>query len=137
VLPIMLHEIHRMRILLIDDEPTARLHLRILLEQRGPIEEAPDALAGLQRIRDAIAEGPPFDLVCIDLSMPGPDGIEALKMMQEVDRTLRDGKHTNVVVVTASDDQLDIRAALHQHVDGYLLKPVTPGQILETIDPLD
>jgi YesN/AraC family two-component response regulator len=32
---------------------------------------------------------------------------------------------------------LDIRAALHQHVDGYLLKPVTPGQILETIDPLD
>ena len=126
-----------MRCLVIDDEPTARLHLRLLLEARGPVDEAPDAIAGLQRIRDAIADNDPFDLVCIDLSMPGPSGIEAIKMVQEVDKKLRHGKHTNVVVVTASDDQKDIRAALHQHVDGYLLKPVTPGQIVETIDPLD
>lgn len=125
-----------MRCLVIDDEPTARLHLRLLLEARGPVDEAPDAIAGLQRIRDAIADNDPFDLVCIDLSMPGPSGIEAIKMVQEVDKKLRHGKHTNVVVVTASDDQKDIRAALHQHVDGYLLKPVTPGQIVETIDPL-
>lgn len=126
-----------MRCLVIDDEPTARLHLRLLLEERGKVDEAPDAIAGLQRIRDAIADNDPFDLVCIDLSMPGPSGIEAIKMVQEVDKKLRHGKHTNVVVVTASDDQKDIRAALHQHVDGYLLKPVTPGQIVETIAPLD
>jgi two-component system chemotaxis response regulator CheY len=126
-----------MRCLVIDDEPIARLQLRLLLESRGPVEEAPDAIAGLQRIRDAIADNHPFDLVCIDLSMPGPSGIDAIKMVQEVDRKLRRGKRTSVVVVTASDDQKDIRAALHQHVDGYLLKPVTPGQIVETIDPLD
>lgn len=126
-----------MRCLVIDDEPIARLQLRLLLEGRGPVEEAPDAIAGLQRIRDAIADNDPFDLVCIDLSMPGPSGIDAIKMVQEVDKKLRHGKHTNVVVVTASDDQKDMRAALHQHVDGYLLKPVTPGQIVETIDPLD
>lgn len=126
-----------MRCLVIDDEPIARLQLRLLLEARGPVDEAPDAIAGLQRIRDAIAENDPFDLVCIDLSMPGPSGIDAIKMVKEVDQKLRPGKHTNVVVVTASDDQKDIRAALHQHVDGYLLKPVTPGQIVETIDPLD
>ena len=126
-----------MRCLVIDDEPTARLHLRLLLEARGPVDEAPDAIAGLQRIRDAVADNDPYDLVCIDLSMPGPSGIDAIKMVQEVDKKLRQGKHTNVVVVTASDDQKDIRAALHQHVDGYLLKPVTPGQIVDTIDPLD
>lgn len=126
-----------MRSLVIDDEPTARMQLRFLLESRGPVDEAPDAIAGLQRIRDAVADNDPYDLVCIDLSMPGPSGIDAIKMVQEVDKKLRQGKHTNVVVVTASDDQKDIRAALHQHVDGYLLKPVTPGQIVDTIDPLD
>lgn len=126
-----------MRSLVIDDEPIARLQLRLLLESRGPVDEAPDAIAGLQRIRDAIADNDPFDLVCIDLSMPGPSGIDAIKMVKDVDQKLRRGKHTNVVVVTASDDQKDMRAALHQHVDGYLLKPVTPGQIVETIDPLD
>ncbi len=126
-----------MRCLVIDDEPIARLQLRLLLESRGPVEEAPDAIAGLQRIRDAIADNHPFDLVCIDLSMPGPSGIDAIKMVHEVDQKLRHGKRTSVVVVTASDDQKDIRAALHQHVDGYPLKPVTPGQIVETIDPLD
>jgi len=126
-----------MRSLVIDDEPTARMQLRFLLESRGPVDEAPDAIAGLQRIRDAVADNDPYDLVCIDLSMPGPNGIDAIKMVQEVDKKLRQGKHTNVVVVTASDDQKDIRAALHQHVDGYLLKPVTPGQIVDTIDPLD
>lgn len=126
-----------MRCLVIDDEPIARLQLRLLLESRGPVDEAPDAIAGLQRIRDAIADNDPFDLVCIDLSMPGPSGIDAIKMIKDVDQKLRRGKHTNVVVVTASDDQKDMRAALHQHVDGYLLKPVTPGQIVETIDPLD
>lgn len=126
-----------MRSLVIDDEPIARLQLRLLLESRGPVDEAPDAIAGLQRIRDAIADNDPFDLVCIDLSMPGPSGIDAIKMVKDVDQKLRRGKHTNVVVVTASDDQKDMRAALQQHVDGYLLKPVTPGQIVETIDPLD
>lgn len=126
-----------MRSLVIDDEPTARMQLRFLLESRGPVDEAPDAIAGLQRIRDAVADNDPYDLVCIDLSMPGPNGIDAIKMVQEVDKKLRQGKHTNVVVVTASDEQKDIRAALHQHVDGYLLKPVTPGQIVDTIDPLD
>lgn len=126
-----------MRFLVIDDEPIARLQLRLLLESRGRVDEAPDAIAGLQRIRDAIADNDPFDLVCIDLSMPGPSGIDAIKMVKDVDQKLRLGKHTNVVVVTASDDQKDMRAALHQHVDGYLLKPVTPGQIVETIDPLD
>lgn len=126
-----------MRFLVIDDEPIARLQLRLLLESRGRVDEAPDAIAGLQRIRDAIADNDPFDLVCIDLSMPGPSGIDAIKMVKDVDQKLRLGKHTNVVVVTASDDQRDMRAALHQHVDGYLLKPVTPGQIVETIDPLD
>jgi DNA-binding NarL/FixJ family response regulator len=126
-----------MRSLVIDDEPIARLQLRLLLESRGPVDEAPDAIAGLQRIRDAIADNDPFDLVCIDLSMPGPSGIDAIKMVKDVDQKLRRGQHTNVVVVTASDDQKDMRAALQQHVDGYLLKPVTPGQIVETIDPLD
>ena len=126
-----------MRSLVIDDEAVARLHLRMLLETRGPVDEAPDAVAGLARIREAFAARVPYDLVCIDLSMPGTGGIEAIRMLHEVDRTLRDGRHTHVVVVTASDDQKDIRAALHQHVDGYLLKPITPGQVAETIDPLD
>ena len=126
-----------MRYLVIDDEPIARRQLRLLLESHGRVDEAPDAIAGLQRIRDAIADNDPFDLVCIDLSMPGPSGIDAIKMVKDVDQKLRHGKHTNVVVVTASDDQKDMRAALQQHVDGYLLKPVTPGQIVETIDPLD
>jgi DNA-binding NarL/FixJ family response regulator len=125
-----------MRCLVIDDEPIARLQLRLLLESHGRVDEAPDAIAGLQRIRDAIADNDPFDLVCMDLSMPGPSGIDAIKMVKDVDQKLRRGKHTNVVVVTASDDQKDMRAALQQHVDGYLLKPVTPGQIVETIGPL-
>jgi len=126
-----------MRSLVIDDEAVARLHLRLLLESRGTVDEASDAISGLERVRAAIAASAPYDLVCIDLSMPGTSGIEAIRMLHEVDRTLRAGRHTHVVVVTASDDQKDIRAALHQHVDGYLLKPVTPGQVAETIDPLD
>ena len=126
-----------MRCLVIDDEPIARLQLRMLLESRGPVDEAENAIAGLERVRAAVLAHAPYDLVCIDLSMPGHGGIDAIKMLKALDAELRAGARTNVVVVTASDDQRDLRAAMHQHVDGYLLKPVTPGQVADTIGPLE
>lgn len=122
-----------MRSIVVDDEPTARLHLRLLLEQWGSVDEAENAAVALEQIRAAVKANDPYSLVCIDLTMPGPDGIEAIAMIRDVDQYMRKGQHTGIVIVSASQDSKDVLGALRNHADDYLAKPVTPTKLAEAV----
>jgi CheY-like chemotaxis protein len=122
-----------MRCIVVDDEPTARLHLRLLLEQWGRVDEAENAAVALEQIREAVKADDPYGLVCIDLTMPGPDGIEAIAMIRDVDLYMRKGQHTGIVIVSASQETKDVLGALRNHADDYLVKPVTPAKLAETV----
>ncbi len=123
-----------MRCIVVDDEPTARLHLRMLLEANGQVDEAENAAVALEQIREAVKAKTPYDLVCLDLSMPGPDGLETVAMIREIDQYMRAGKRTGVVIVTASSDTQDILAAFKQKADAYLVKPVSMKKLADAME---
>lgn len=123
-----------MRFIVVDDEPTARLHLRVLLEQWGDVDEADNAGLALEMVRDAVKAGNPYSLVCIDLTMPGPNGIEGLSMIRDVDTYMRKGQHTALVVVTASEDAKDEQKARKNRADAYLVKPVTFDKLIDVMN---
>jgi len=67
-------------ILIVDDEETSRFILREALTRRGySVEEAPDAESGLKKLRQH-----PYDLILLDIQMPGLNGIDALPKFKDI-----------------------------------------------------
>src|SRR5690606_26724816 len=74
-----------------------------------------------------IAEEQDPDLIILDLHMQGMDGLETLTKLRDAGVTSR------IVMLTVSDSDEDVLAAISQGADGYLLKDTDPDQLLEQI----
>jgi len=109
------------RILLVDDHPLTRDALASLLAQGGfdVVGEAADGAEALE-----LAGRLQPDLVVLDLSMPGVDGLSALPGL----RTAAPG--CEVVVLTASGTEENLLAAIRGGAAGYLLKSEPPERIV-------
>lgn len=108
------------RVLIVDDHPLTRDALAALLAQQG-FDVIGDARDGVHAIAQAETLQP--DLVLLDLTMPGMDGLTALPRIREHAPTCE------VVVLTASDDEASLLAAIRAGASGYLLKTEPPEQI--------
>jgi two-component system nitrate/nitrite response regulator NarL len=112
-------------VLLVDDHPLLRKGVSQLLELEDDIEVVGEASNGLDAV--ALAAGLDPDLILLDLSMKGMDGIETLVAIRDA------GIKSHIVVFTVSDDRSDVVAALKSGADGYLLKDAEPELLVESI----
>ena len=108
------------RILIVDDHPLTREALSSLLrahdfEVVGCASDGEEAIVEAARLRP--------DLVLLDLSMPGLDGLGALPRLRE------SAPETEVVVLTASGTEENLLAAIRAGAAGYLLKTEPPERI--------
>ena len=108
------------RILIVDDHPLTREALSSLLrahdfEVVGCASDGEEAIVEAARLRP--------DLVLLDLSMPGLDGLGALPRLRE------SAPETEVVVLTASGTEENLLAAIRGGAAGYLLKTEPPERI--------
>jgi adenylate cyclase len=105
-------------LLVIDDDPVVRSMLSRSLEQGGhQIATAKDGREGLD-----VARAEAFDVILLDVLMPGLDGYEVLEQLKK-DRTLR---HIPVVMITALDDIESAVRCIELGADDYLPKPIDP-----------
>jgi len=115
----------RARILIVDDHPTMREAMRLVLDDEGfTVDEAADGARALE----LVARDRP-DLVLLDLNMPGisgPDLLEALKASRVT-------SGIPVVVVTAEEEE-GRRAAMQAGAEDYLTKPFSPHALVQTVE---
>lgn len=113
------------KLILVDDHPLLRKGVRQLVELEDDMAVVGEASNG----RDAIdlVQGQDVDLVLLDLSMKGMDGIETLRELREA------GVSCRIVVFTVSDDSTDMVAAFKAGADGYLLKDMDPEELVARI----
>ena len=109
-----------MHILIVEDKRALSKMLKTSLEEKGhTVVLAFDGLDGL-----AQAETNHFDVMVLDIMLPGIDGLEVI-------RRLRKGKHQlPVLALTARDTVVDIVAALDLGVDDYLTKPFAMAEFM-------
>lgn len=113
----------RKRILIVDDEPNVRLMFRTTLASTGAeIAVAEDGEVALERL-----EGSPFDLVLLDLKMPGLDGMETLRRLRDL------GDDTPVVIVTAHGDVPHAVEAMKLGAIDFLSKPLSPETLRRVV----
>jgi two-component system nitrate/nitrite response regulator NarL len=112
-------------ILLVDDHPLLRKGVSQLLELEEGLQVVGEASNGADAVVLAAELDP--DLILLDLSMRGMDGIETLCALRDA------GISAHIVVFTVSDDRADVIAALKSGADGYLLKDVEPEVLVASI----
>jgi DNA-binding response OmpR family regulator len=112
------------RILVVDDEATTRLSLAELLRLEGYdvsiAANGEDALEVMDR-------NPPFDLMVLDIKMPGMDGLQLTEAVQQR------SPDTVIILLTAFGTLETAIQALRRGAHDYLLKPCPVSQILESV----
>src|SRR6201997_4278762 len=114
----------KLRSLLIDDEPNARLRLRRLLKDEEHVEVIGEAKDGLEAVAEIQRLQP--DLVFLDVQMPGLDGFETLKALP--------AELTLPLVIFVTGFHEHAMAAFDANAIAYLLKPVEPERLREMVE---
>lgn len=114
------------RILLVEDEPGLVLTLSDLLAAEGyQVESATDGPAGLCR-----ATSEPFDLIILDVMLPGMNGFGVLREIRQR------GIDIAILMLTAKTQVIDRVVGLKTGADDYLSKPFDPSELLARVEAL-
>ena len=113
------------KILIVEDHPTMREAMRLVLEGEGfTIDEAADGDRALEIVR-----ADPPDLVFLDMNIPGPSGADVLGELRADPATAG----VRVIVVTADGEEGRGRA-IAMGADEYFTKPFSPITLLQTVE---
>jgi DNA-binding response OmpR family regulator len=115
-----------MRVLVVEDEPRLAANIVASLREAGfAVDHASDGIEGWQ-----FAEQNLFDLIVLDLMLPGRDGKSVLRAIRQK------GLHTPVLILTAQEGKTSIVEMLNYGADDYLAKPFDLGELIARIKAL-
>jgi DNA-binding NarL/FixJ family response regulator len=126
----------RLRVLIADDQALVRAGFRMILEQQPDIEVVAEAADGDVAVRLARRQRP--DVVLMDIRMPGSDGLEATRRLLDEPGTDRSAAAPSthpprIVILTTFDLDEYVYAALRAGASGFLLKDVSPEQLVAAV----
>ena len=115
-----------MRILVVEDDRTVGQYVqRGLSEARFTVELAADGTSGLEK-----ASGQPWDLIVLDLRLPGMNGLDVL-------RTMRDRGNATPVLVLTAQDAVEFKVdALRMGADDYVTKPFAMAELVARVEAI-
>ena len=110
------------RVLIVEDDSSIAELQKDYLEVAGfAVQVCPDGWEGLKQI-----EKNKYDLLILDIMLPGPDGLEIL-------RRVKDSQDIPVLLVSAKKEEIDKIKGLTLGADDYITKPFSPGELVARV----
>lgn len=129
----------RLRILIVEDEPVNREFLALSLSGHGDCQAVGSGEDAVRAQASALAENRPFDVIFLDIMLPGMNGLQALEHLRELERQhqVQPRRHVPVIITTGlDDDRTASRAFIQGQAASYMTKPFQAGQITEELRKL-
>lgn len=120
------------RILVVDDDPMSRIAVSRMLRKNA--QQVGEAESGIEALR--LLEREDYDLVLMDVRMPGMDGMETAGRIREIFGQ-REEEPPTIVAMTAYAMKGDREKFLTGGMDGYLAKPLVWDDLLDVLNPAD
>jgi signal transduction histidine kinase/CheY-like chemotaxis protein len=118
----------RGRVLVVEDTPASQFLMRKILTKAGlDVVSAADGDEGCRLAERSAAEGQPFDVILLDMQMPGVDGYEAARRLRQ--RAWR----RPIIAITAHAMAGDRERCLAAGCNDYLAKPISREHLVETL----
>ncbi len=117
-----------MRALVVDDDYVSRTMMAALLSSYADCDTASDGQTALDMFQQAHEAAAPYDLVTMDIDMPGMRGQEVVRRMREWEEkheTYRQGNQVKVLMVTVKNDPESIVVSFRDGCEWYIIKPFT------------
>jgi two-component system, chemotaxis family, chemotaxis protein CheY len=125
-----------MKAIVVDDDVTSRLVLDEALSRFGKVDTCGNGTEAIRMCREALGHGAPYDVICMDVHMPGMSGIEALQSIREEEEGCGVLGRAKVIVITSSEDSGTIDEAFSQLCDAYIVKPIDTQAFLDVLECL-
>ncbi len=123
-------DIRGMRMLVVDDNQTNRTILAKILQSFGCyVESVESGACALKVLRETVKDGKLFDLVLLDMRMPGMDGEQTLHAIKNDPQI----KGTTVVILTSVGVRGEVARLKELGCAGYLMKPIKQSQLYDAI----
>ena len=122
-----------MKTLIVDDDFTCRLLLLETVKSFGTTHAAVNGIEAVEAVQAALETEEPYQLICLDITMPGMDGQEVLKRIRqmEVAKGIKSMQRVKVIMTTTLSDAKNIMTAFVGLSDAYLEKPIDRSRLLE------
>ncbi len=127
-----------MKILIIDDDSVSRKVAVTLLNNYGECFSCANGEEGVALFRAACNRDDPFNLVCLDIMMPGMDGQEVLTTIRAIQKKIgtSDFAICKVIMLTSLDDNRSKVEALKGRADSYIIKPMSKDILCKELELL-
>ena len=127
-----------MQILIVEDDFISRRLVCRYLEPFGKCDVAINGDEAIAAVRHTLDLGDRYDLICLDIMMPGRSGLETLAEIRklEEDYGLPLGQGAKVIMTTAMEDRANVRAAFKASADGYIVKPIEKRKFLAKLQEI-
>ena len=127
-----------MNILVVEDDFISRRLLCRYLEKVGNCDVAINGAEAVAAVHDALHAQAHYDLICLDIMMPGMSGQEALEAIRklEIEHDIHVGQGARVIMTTALEDHKAVRQAFNASADGYLVKPIEKLKLFKLLNEL-
>jgi len=123
-----------MRVLIADDDLVSRIAVEELFAERGDVQRV--SVDSGAAAWEAVCADPRFDLLCLDVRMPAPDGIT---LAQQI-RATPEYEQLPIVLITSAADKETVLSATRAQVQGFIVKPVgdeTVGRLQRLVAAFD
>jgi two-component system, chemotaxis family, chemotaxis protein CheY len=125
-----------MKSLIVDDNNISRKLLVSILNIYGVCDQASSGLEALDMIQESYGQGSPYQLVCLDVMMPGMDGIELLEAIQDLEKSkgLSAEQKVKVMMASSLEDEKSKFRALQGGCEFYVTKPIEKNKVIEVLE---
>ena len=127
-----------MKCLIVEDDFPARKLLQVYLSDYGDCFVAANGREAVEAVRQALEEGQPYDMICLDIMMPEMDGHQALEAIRRIESEhgIAGLDGVKVIMTTVLDNSENIMGAFRSGCDVYIVKPVRKERLLEKMEGL-
>jgi two-component system, chemotaxis family, chemotaxis protein CheY len=126
-----------MKCLIVDDEVFCREFVSTLLSSAGECYQASNGTEALEKYRSALAGNEPYDLIILDIMMPGMNGHDVAKEIRAIEQAQKPEKKVSIVMLTALNSANDaMESFCHAQSAAYLVKPVSKEGLFNVVSKL-
>ncbi|TCL56535.1 two-component system chemotaxis response regulator CheY [Kineothrix alysoides] len=115
-----------MKILLAEDDFASRKFMYKYLSRYGDCDITVNGIEALEAFQMGLAEGDPYQLICLDVMMPEMDGYQALYEIRkiEMEKGIKEDKAVKIIMTTALNEEKNVKKAFDLNCTAYSGKPI-------------
>ncbi|MDF2485987.1 MAG: response regulator receiver protein [Herbinix sp.] len=128
-----------MRVLIAEDDFASRKFMLRFLSKYGECDITVDGMEAVEAFSMALDENEGYDLVCLDIMMPGMDGYQALRKIREIEieRFVPEEKAVKIIMITALNEGKNVTKAFDLGCTAYAGKPIDQDKFENVLRKLE